>query len=228
MDRRELKRAVFEANLQLPRLGLVVHTWGNASQIDRGRGEVAIKPSGVAYEGMTAEDIVIVDLDGNIVEGKLNPSSDLATHIRLYRAFACAGGIVHTHSTYATAFAQALREIPCQGTTHADTFFGTIPLTRAMRPEEIFADYEANTGGVIIERFASIDPLHMPGVLVAGHGPFSWGKDAAAAVYASSVLEEVAKMAYLTQTLGGTSKISGELLGKHFFRKHGEGAYYGQ
>lgn len=230
LNRKELKEIVLRANLELPAMGLVLHTWGNVSQIDRETGEVAIKPSGVAYGGMSADDIVIVDLDGNTVEGRLNPSSDLATHLALYRAFARIGGIVHTHSTHATVWAQACREIPCLGTTHADTFYGPIPVTRDMLKEEIEGEYELNTGKVIIERFSWLDPSQVPGVLVAGHGPFSWGADAQKAVYNASVMEEVAKMAIYTEALSpqGAKTLSQELLDRHFLRKHGEGAYYGQ
>ena len=192
---KSLKQKVFEANLDLPKYGLVTFTWGNVSEIDRKNGLVVIKPSGVSYEKMTADDMVVVDLDGNVVEGKLKPSSDLATHLELYKAFANIGGIVHTHSTNATSFAQAGRGIPAFGTTHADYFYGEIPVTRVMTDDEIATDYEGNTGKVIIERFNEINPVGIPSVLVNNHGPFSWGNDCNDAVHNAVVLEEVAKMA---------------------------------
>lgn len=224
-----LKQSVLEANLELPERGLVVYTWGNASGIDRDKGLVVIKASGVKYEDMTTEHMVVLDLEGNIVEGKYKPSSDTPTHLALYKAFAEIGGIVHTHSTWATVWAQAQRGIPCYGTTHADYFYGEIPCTRPMTEKEIKGEYEAETGAVIIEAFKGRDPVHVPGVLVASHGPFTWGKDAHDAVHNSVVLEQLSKMAYASNTLNaGIQPVSGTLLDKHFLRKHGKGAYYGQ
>ncbi len=230
MTVQELKESVLEANLELPAYGLALFTWGNASGIDRERGLVVIKPSGVPYEGMTADDMVVVDLDGKVVEGTYKPSSDLATHLVLYRAFASCMGVVHTHSTHATAFAQAASDIPAEGTTHADHFYGTIPCTRAMTRSEIGGAYEAETGTVIVEAFRTrgIDPAMMPAVLVRGHGPFAWGKDPKDAVHNAVVLEEVARMAILARTIGPAVSIPKELLDRHFLRKHGAGAYYGQ
>ena len=197
----KLKQQVYEANMELPRRGLVTYTWGNVSGIDRERGLFVIKPSGVAYDALTPEQLVVMDLDGNKVEGDLNPSSDTKTHLALYRAFPALGGIVHTHSTHAVAFAQARRDLPAFGTTHADYFYGPVPCTRELTPAEIEEDYELNTGKVIIETFQNrgIDPVHVPGVLCASHGPFTWGKDAAQAVYHAVVLEEVARMAKLAR-----------------------------
>ena len=232
-----LKREVFNANMVLPKYGLVLFTWGNASGIDRERGLVVIKPSGVSYEGMTAEDMVVVDMDGNIVEGALKPSSDTATHLALYRAFPEIGGVVHTHSTHATAFAQARQSIPALGTTHADTFYGAVPVTRALRKAEIEGAYELETGNVIVEHFTkhSLNPTHMPAVLVSQHGPFTWGKNADEAAHNAAILEEVARMAiYTTQlalsgaTVGQANAVPKTLLNKHFLRKHGANAYYGQ
>lgn len=223
-----LKQQVLQANLQLVVHKLVHFTWGNVSGIDRSTGLVVIKPSGVAYDRLTAEMMVVVDLDGKIVEGALNPSSDTPTHLELYKAFPEIGGIAHTHSTYATAWAQARREIPVGGTTHADYFFGSIPCTRDMTVEEIEHNYEFNTGKVIAERFVSIDPMHTPGVLVANHGPFTWGKSADEAVFNSVVVEEVAKMGYISHTLNPEMPMNAELIKKHFLRKHGANAYYGQ
>lgn len=223
----ELKEMVFRANLDLVKHGLVLFTWGNASGIDRSRGLVAIKPSGVSYDSLKAEDIVIVDLDGNVVEGRLKPSSDMPTHLALYKAFAGAGGVVHTHSTYATAWAQAGRDIPNIGTTHADYFNGDIPCTRSMTQQEINGEYEKETGNVITGRFASLNPEHIPGVLVANHGPFAWGKDAAEAVHNAVVMEQVAKMAYICCGINPFPGMNRSLISKHFFRKHGAGAYYG-
>lgn len=225
---KKLREIVLTENLRLVEAGLVKLTWGNVSAIDRGRGLVAIKPSGVSYSAMKAEDIVIVDLDGNIVEGALRPSSDLATHLEIYRNFDDVGGVVHTHSSEATGWAQAAREIPVFGTTHADCFNGPVPLTRYLTPDEVSADYEGNTGKVIVETFAGRNPMHFPGVLVAGHGPFTWGKDAAQAVDNAVSLEEIAHMARLTIALGGTSPLPDYVLDKHFQRKHGSKAYYGQ
>ena len=228
----ELKQAVLEANLLLPANGLVTLTWGNVSQVDRSKNVMAIKPSGVNYEDMTADDMVVVSLDdGRVIEGRLNPSSDTATHLVLYRAFPGIGGIVHTHSTHAVAFAQARRDLPAFGTTHADYFYGPVPCTRELTPGEIDEDYEKNTGKVIIETFKvrGIDPLYVPGVLCASHGPFTWGKDAAQAVYHAVVLEEVARMAILTLTVDpGALPAPQHVLDKHFMRKHGPNAYYGQ
>lgn len=226
-----LKEAVIEANLELPRRGLVIYTWGNVSGISREEGLVVIKPSGVPYEELKLEDLVVVDLEGNQVEGKLRPSSDTPTHLVLYRAFPEIGGVVHTHSPWATSWAQAGRGIPALGTTHADYFYGEIPCTRAMTAEEIQGDYEAETGNVIVETFRArgINPMHVPGVLVKSHGPFSWGKDPHEAVHNAVVMEEVAKMAFNTFALSPDVKaIDQVLLDKHFLRKHGPNAYYGQ
>ncbi|MGI6706211.1 MAG: L-ribulose-5-phosphate 4-epimerase [Clostridia bacterium] len=224
-----LKEAVWKANLELPARGMVTYTWGNVSGIDRERGLVVIKPSGVAYEALKVQDMVVVDLDGRVVEGSLNPSSDTPTHLVLYRAFDGLGGIVHTHSSWATIWAQAGRGIPCFGTTHADYFYGEIPCTRLLSHEEIAGDYETETGNVIVETFQGKNPLHIPGVLVQNHGPFAWGKNPQEAVHNAVVMEEVAKMAYGTWTLApGRTAIQQELLDKHFLRKHGENAYYGQ
>jgi len=225
-----LKNDVLQANLMLPKFGLVTFTWGNVSGIDREKGLVVIKPSGVEYEGMTTEDMVVVDLDGKVVEGKLQPSSDTATHLVLYKAFKYIGGVVHTHSRWATIFAQAGRGIPAFGTTHGDYFHGEIPCTRKLTPDEIDADYELETGKVIIERFAELEAENIPGVVVYSHGPFTWGKDAHEAVHNSVVLEEVAMMAWhdLVLSKGKLPPMQQELLDKHFFRKHGANAYYGQ
>ena len=225
----KLKQNVLEANLELPEHGLVVYTWGNASGIDRDKGLVVIKASGVKYEEMTIEHMVVLDLEGNIVEGKYKPSSDTPTHLALYKVFEAVGGIVHTHSTWATVWSQAQCGIPCYGTTHADYFYGEIPCTRPMTEQEIKGAYEAETGTVIIEAFKGKDPLFVPGVLVANHGPFTWGKDAQEAVHNSVVLEQVSKMAFASHTLNeGIQPVFGTLLDKHFLRKHGKGAYYGQ
>jgi len=225
----ELRREAFEANLALPRHGLINLTFGNASALDRAEGIFAIKPSGVDYADLTLESMVLVDLDGKVVEGLLNPSSDTPTHRRLFLAFPFACGVVHTHSTYATAFAQAGKSIPIFGTTHADYFDGAVPVTRKMREDEIASAYEWETGNVIVERFADLDPTAFPGVLVNRHGPFAWGPTAAKAVEAAVALECVAKMAALSLQLSpGLEEIEPELLLKHFSRKHGPGAYYGQ
>jgi L-ribulose-5-phosphate 4-epimerase len=225
----QLKEEVLEANLEIVRRGLVLYTFGNASGIERESGLVVIKPSGVPYESMAAADFVVTDLDGNIVEGKLRPSSDLATHLALYRAFPQIGGVVHTHSRAATVWAQAGRQIPCFGTTHADYFYGPIPVAGPLSADEIRNQYELNTGLAIVRRFQGINPLSMPAVLVAGHAPFAWGTDAAGAAYNAVVLEEVAELAWRTITLEPeTPPISQELLDKHFLRKHGPDAYYGQ
>ena len=225
----ELKQKVLEANLDLPKYGLVTFTWGNVSAIDRKKGLVVIKPSGVEYDRLKAEDMVVVDLDGNKVEGKYKPSSDTPTHIALYKAFENIGGIVHTHSPWATAFAQAGNGIPALGTTHGDYFYGTIPCTRKMTKEEIQGEYELETGNVIIETFKDKNPMDIPAVLVNMHGPFTWGKDAHEAVHNSVVLEEVAKIATRTFILNPSlSSMDQNLLDKHFLRKHGVNAYYGQ
>ena len=227
----ELKRQVCEANLELPRRGLVTYTWGNVSGIDRERSLVVIKPSGVSYEDLTPDMLVVLDLNGNRIEGSLNPSSDTKTHLELYKAYPALGGVVHTHSTYAVAFAQARRDLPALGTTHADYFSGPVPCTRELTPAEVDEDYERNTGKVIVETFSArgIDPVYVPGVLCASHGPFTWGKDPAQAVYHAVVLEEVARMALLTLTIDPTAAPAPQhVLDKHFLRKHGPGAYYGQ
>lgn len=227
----ELKRQVLAANLNLPAYGLVTFTWGNVSAIDRQSGLVVIKPSGIAYEAMTLADLVVVDLEGKVREGHRKPSSDTATHLALYRAFADIGGVVHTHSRNATIWAQAGQPIPALGTTHADYFYGDIPCTRPMSEAEIAGDYEGETGKVIIETFnqAGRDPQQVPGVLVYSHGPFAWGKDAADAVHNAVVLEEVAIMAMATrQLVPAIAPMQPELLDKHFLRKHGKHAYYGQ
>jgi len=225
----ELKREAYEANIQLPKQGLINLTFGNASAIDRSRGIFAIKPSGVDYEVLKPEDMVLVDLEGKKVEGKLNPSSDTPTHRRLFLAFAEIGGVVHTHSSCATSFAQAGRSIPIFGTTHADYFYGEVPVTRKMTPEEIASAYEWETGNVIVERFQGLDPLDFPAVLVNRHGPFTWGKTVAKAVETAVALECVANMALMSLQLEPRlTNIEPELLNKHFKRKHGPGAYYGQ
>lgn len=226
-----LKRAVYEANLELPRRGLVTYTWGNVSGIDREQGLVVIKPSGVEYEELTPERLVVLDLAGNRVEGTLNPSSDTSTHLALYRAFPQLGGIVHTHSPHAVAWAQAGEDIPCYGTTHADYFYGSIPLARHLTPAELEEDYEGNTGKAIVETFESrgIDPAAVPAVICHSHGPFTWGKDPAQAVYHAVVLEEVAKMAILTRQVNPNALPAPQhVQDKHYRRKHGPNAYYGQ
>lgn len=227
----DLKQKVLEANLLLPKYGLVVFTWGNVSGIDREKGLVVIKPSGVDYDIMKADDMVVTDLDGNVVEGKLKPSSDLATHLEFYKHFKDIGGVVHTHSVNAVAWAQAGKDIPALGTTHGDYFYGQIPCTRLMTDDEIKNNYELNTGKVVVEEFEKrhIDPNQMPGVLVHSHGPFTWGKDPFDAVHNSVVLDTLAKMALKTITINGdVDSMQRELLNKHFLRKHGPGAYYGQ
>lgn len=227
----EIKEQVFRANLLLCQYGLVVLTWGNVSALSKDGNYVVIKPSGVPYDRMKPEDMVVVDLEGNLVEGRLRPSSDLPTHLELYKSFNGIGGIAHTHSRWATAFAQAERELPCYGTTHADTFYGPVPCTRAMTAEEIGSAYETNTGKVIVETFAekSLNPLEIPGVLVHKHGPFTWGSSPDKAVENALILEETAHMAAITeQTSPGVSPAPQTLLDKHFLRKHGAGAYYGQ
>ena len=224
-----LKEQVLEANLQLPKAGLVVFTWGNVSGIDRASGLVVIKPSGLPYDGMKAEDMVVLDLDGRVVEGKWKPSSDTPTHLELYKAFPGCGGIVHTHSRWATTFAQAGRDIPAMGTTHADYYYGDVPCTRKMTSGEIAGDYEKETGLVITETFRGRDPMEIPAVLVHSHGPFTWGKDPAEAVHSAIVLEEVAFMAWHAMELNPQAgRMQQELLDKHYLRKHGKNAYYGQ
>jgi L-ribulose-5-phosphate 4-epimerase len=225
---KSLKEEVFEANLELVKYGLVIFTWGNVSAIHREKGLVVIKPSGVSYDVMKASDMVVVDLDGNVVDGKLKPSSDTPTHLELYKNFAGIGGVVHTHSTYATAWAQAGMDIPIVGTTQADYFYGDIPCTRDMTQQEIENAYELETGTVIVERFKGINPLHVPGVIVKNHGPFTWGKNAHDAVHNSVVLEQVAKMAFIAKTVNPNMTMNNQLTEKHFNRKHGANAYYGQ
>jgi L-ribulose-5-phosphate 4-epimerase len=225
----ELKKAVCEANFELQKQQLVIYSWGNVSGIDRSAGLVVIKPSGVLYDDLTPDKMVVLDLGGKIIEGTLNPSSDTPTHLELYRNFEAIGGICHTHSPSATMWAQACKEIPCFGTTHADNFHGPIPVTDIMANEQIHDDYELNTGKVIIERFTGLDPMHMPAVLVANHGPFTWGSDPASAVEATVVLEQIAAMALGTITINpDQGPINRALLDKHYFRKHGKDAYYGQ
>lgn len=229
MSYTELKREVFEANMELNRRNLVVYTWGNVSQIDRAKGVIAIKPSGVAYEVMTPDDIVIVDLENQIVEGKMRPSSDTKTHTHLYRHFESIGGVTHTHSTYATAWAQTQQGIPCYGTTHADYAYGEIPCTAVMTDEQIERDYEEETGVQITDCFKDRSPKEVPMVIVAGHAPFTWGKNGADAVYHAVILEEIARMAYLTKTLQpNTAALKQGIVDKHYLRKHGKNAYYGQ
>lgn len=226
---KDLKEQVWQANLDLAKFKLVILTFGNVSGFDRREGLVAIKPSGVSYEELRPEDMIIVDLDGKVAEGKLNPSSDTPSHLELYKAFSEIGGVSHAHSVYATAFAQAVTEIPCFGTTHADHFNGPLPVTRFLTRKEVETDYEGNTGKVIVERFARIKPLEMPAVLVAGHGPFSWGRTPDEAVQNNLILETVAKMALLTRLANPKIKdLPGYLLNKHYQRKHGPKAYYGQ
>ena len=227
----ELKRQVYEANMLLPKYGLVTFTWGNVSAIDRERGLFVIKPSGVEYESMKPEDMVVMDLNGNRVEGKLRPSSDTPTHLELYKAFPEIGGIVHTHSSYATSWAQAGRSIPCYGTTHADYIYGEVPCIRCLTKEEIDEAYETNTGKLIVSEFkrSKKEIMAVPAVLCKNHGPFTWGKDAKDAVHNAVVLEEVAKMAYRTESINSrVEPAPQELQDKHYYRKHGAGAYYGQ
>ena len=226
-----LRQQVYEANMELPRHGLVTYTWGNVSAIDHEKGLIVIKPSGVDYNELAPDNLVIVDMAGNVVEGSLKPSSDTKTHLELYNAFPALGGIVHTHSTYAVAWAQACKDIPAFGTTHADYFYGAVPCTRKLTQEEVYSDYERNTGKAIVETFCdhNIVPMHVPGVLCANHGPFTWGKDAAQAVYHAVVLEEVAKMALLTNQVNpNTAQDTQYVLDKHYHRKHGSTASYGQ
>jgi len=223
-----LKKEVFKANLELVKHGLVIFTWGNASGIDREKGLIVIKPSGVDYDEMKASDMVVVDMEGNVVEGKLKPSSDMATHLYLYKKFETIGGVVHTHSTYATAWAQAGTSIPNIGTTHADYFAKEIPCTRQMTESEIFGKYEQDTGKVIVETFDGTNPEEVPGVLVNNHGPFSWGKNAHDAVHNAVVMEQVAKMASISFAVNPNLAMNPHLIKKHYERKHGANAYYGQ
>ncbi len=224
----QLKEEVFKANLDLVKLDLVIFTWGNVSAIDREKGLVVIKPSGVSYDDMKASDMVVVDLEGNVVEGDLNPSSDTATHLVLYKAFEGISGVVHTHSAWATSWAQAGKSIPALGTTHADYFYGPIPCTRKLTADEVNTAYEVETGNVIVETFEGLDPVAIPGVLVNNHGPFSWGKSADNAVHNAKVMEEVARMAHTSLQLNPAAEIDQFLLDKHYLRKHGKDAYYGQ
>ncbi|HBE41475.1 MAG TPA: L-ribulose-5-phosphate 4-epimerase [Bacteroidales bacterium] len=224
----KLKERVYRANIDLVKYGLVIHTWGNASGRDQKTGYIVIKPSGVSYKKMNAGDMVVLDPDGNIIEGNYKPSTDAPTHLMLYEKWDTVNGVVHTHSTYATAWAQAGKDIPALGTTHADHYYGEVPCTRKLTEKEIEHNYEINTGKVIIERLARIDPLAVPSVLVNCHGPFSWGLDAEEAVYNAVALEEIARMALYTVTLGQTMSVDGYLLKKHYKRKHGKNAYYGQ
>ena len=223
-----IKERVYEANIRLKKEGLITLTWGNVSQIDRESGMVVIKPSGISYDIMTPDDMVVVDMDGNIVEGQWNPSSDLPTHLEIYRAFSEVGGVTHTHSRWATIFSQAGVTLPMLGTTHADAFYGDVPCTRKLTAEEIAGDYEKETGKLICETFEKINPMSISGVLVNSHGPFTWGKDAAKSVENAIILEEVAMMAWHTVKLNENAVFQQELADKHYFRKHGPGAYYGQ
>lgn len=223
-----LKEQVFQANIDLVKHGLVIFTWGNVSGIDRNTGHVVIKPSGVSYDAMKPKDMVVLNLYGQVVEGNLKPSSDAATHLVLYRQFLNIGGVVHTHSEWATSWAQAGRGIPAVGTTHADYFYGEIPCTRKMTTEEIEGDYELETGKVIVERFKDLNPDQVPGVLVNNHGPFTWGTTPDNAVHNAVVLEEVAKMTFRSLQLNPLTAMDQKLLDKHFLRKHGKNAYYGQ
>ena len=224
----KLKNIVFRANLDLVEKGLVIHTWGNVSGIDKESRLIVIKPSGVSYHSMKPDDMVVIDHEGKVVEGKYKPSTDAPTHVLLYNAYKSLGGIVHTHSSYATSWAQAGRPIPPFGTTHADHYYGEVPCTRLLTKKETETDYEINTGKIIIEKLGDVDPLAVPSVLVNGHGPFCWGIDTENAVYNAVALEEIAKMAFYTVLLGKTEPISQFLLDKHFKRKHGSDAYYGQ
>lgn len=225
----ELKKKVYEANMELQRKGLIIYTWGNVSGIDREKGLVVIKPSGVDYDTMKAEDMVILDLDGNIIEGKYKPSTDTPTHLVLYNTYPNIGGVVHTHSEWATTFAQAGISIPAFGTTHADYFYGDIPCTRDLTENEINGEYEKETGNVIVETIGEKNPLEIPAIIVKNHGPFTWGKDQDNAVYNAVVLDKVAEMAYKTMTLNRSiESVNQILLDKHYLRKHGVNAYYGQ
>ena len=225
---KELKKSVYEANIELLKQGLVIHTWGNVSGRDPGSGLVVIKPSGVGYRAMTPGDMVVVDPEGKVVEGKYKPSTDTPTHLLLYKAYSTVGGIVHTHSTYATAWAQAGKGIPPLGTTHADHYYGEVPCTRILTDKEAGSDYEVNTGKLILETLKGIDPLVVPSVLVNRHGPFCWGLDADEAVYNAVALEEIARIAFYTVLLGKSTPAEKYLLDRHFSRKHGKDAYYGQ
>ncbi|HBC79008.1 MAG TPA: L-ribulose-5-phosphate 4-epimerase [Bacteroidales bacterium] len=224
----KIKETVYRANLELVNQGLVIHTWGNVSGRDEKSGLVVIKPSGVGYSEMKAEDMVVIDIEGKIIEGKFKPSTDSPTHLFLYKKWPSIGGIVHTHSTYATSWAQAGRNIPAFGTTHADHYYGEVPCTRNLTDQEIKFDYEVNTGKVIVERLVHTDPLAVPSALVNCHGPFCWGLDPGEAVYNAVALEEIARMAFYTVLLNHDKPISKKLLDKHFLRKHGKNAYYGQ
>ncbi len=224
----ELKKKVYEVNIAVQEHGLAIMTWGNASGIDRGLGLVVIKPSGVPYDNMQIDDMVVVDMEGKIVQGKWQPSSDTLTHIVLYRNFHEIGGVVHTHAEWGTSWAQSGRGIAAYGTTHADYFYGEIPCTRPLTKKETKTDYEINTGNVIVERFWNIDPMQVPGTLVHGHAPFTWGKDVAEALNSAMVLEEIAKMAFRTELLGNIKPVEQHLLDRHYLRKHGKDAYYGQ
>ena len=224
----KLKEKVYKANLDLVDKGLVIHTWGNVSGRDKESGFIVIKPSGVSYDLMNPEHMVVIDRDGRVIEGKFKPSTDAPTHLLLYRTFESLGGVVHTHSSYATSWAQAGRAIPPFGATHADHYYGEVPCTRLLTKKETETEYEINTGKIIVERLGDIDPLTVPSVLVNGHGPFCWGTNAENAVYNAVALEEIAKMAFYTVLLGKTEPISQYLLDKHFKRKHGNDAYYGQ
>ena len=224
----KLKESVFRANLDLVKHGLVIHTWGNASGRDTESGLIVIKPSGVSYSSMKAEDMIVMDMDGNIVEGKFKPSTDAPTHLFLYKSYSSIKGVVHTHSSYATAWAQAGKDIPPFGTTHADHFYGPVPCTRKLKEAEIKKDYELNTGRVIVERLGNSDPLEFPSALVNCHGPFCWGRSPEEAVYNAVALEEIARTAFFTALLDHEKPIDQSLLDKHFLRKHGKNAYYGQ
>lgn len=225
----ELKEAVCRANIELHKRRLVIYSWGNVSAIDREQGIVVIKPSGVAYDALISDKMVVLDLEGTVVDGDLKPSSDAPTHLELYKSFGRIGGVCHTHSRYATMWAQACRDIPCFGTTHADYFYGSIPVTDLMTQDEIESDYELNTAKVIVRRFADLDPSQMPAVLVANHGPFTWGANQDKAVESAVVLEEIAKIALGTITINAKQNaVNDLLLDKHYFRKHGKDAYYGQ
>lgn len=228
MNINKIKEQVLKANLDLVDHGLVIFTWGNVSAIDRENNLVVIKPSGVSYDDMKAEDMVVVNMDGKVVEGKYKPSSDTATHLELYKAFPEIGGVVHTHSTYATAWAQSGLDVPNIGTTHSDYFSDNIPCTRDMTQSEVEGDYEKYTGTVIVERFKNLNPEHIPGVLVKNHGPFSWGKNADDAVHNAVVMEQVSKMAFIAYQINPNLTMNKLLTQKHFYRKHGPGAYYGQ
>lgn len=225
---KQIKQRVYMANMQLKASGLIVLTWGNVSEIDRQKGCIAIKPSGVSYDSMKEEDIVVVDMEGNILEGKFNPSSDLPTHLELYKSFPDVSGIAHTHSRWATIFSQSGMCIPPLGTTHADAFYGAVPISRKLTSEEISGEYEKETGKVIVETFKNSNPCNIPAVLVNSHGPFTWGENSFKAVENAIILEETAMMAYHTLQLNSETEFQKELLNKHYLRKHGKNAYYGQ